>query len=416
MTAPSANRSRHFKVNDLKQNNSIPEDLNVDIEKLVYGGEGLARTELGVVLTPYTVPGESILVSSIHKRKGVLHGRLQDILRPSEHRVSPFCDNFAKGCGGCQWQHIDYLQQVEIKRRIIEESIERIGKEIVKFPPLAFDPCFKGTRLRSFFHVCHKNSAIGFYRFNTNDIIPIKECPLCVPSINQALSILHENFDMLKSVNSASIITNGNDVHLHLEGRKGTPGPQYIEFFIGGFKYLANGKVFLQGHSTLNGKLIEIIKDLIGEKKGGLLLDLFCGVGFLSIPVSSHFNHVVGIDNQQESVQLARENAKLNGLTNMEFYRQDLGLKNCLSGISSVDVVIIDPPRSGCSKILIEELVRLNPYKIIMVSCNPTTMARDIRMIMNNGYEIVSGYGIDLFPQTFHVETIVSLIKTCNTS
>ncbi|MEW6616005.1 MAG: class I SAM-dependent RNA methyltransferase [Thermodesulfobacteriota bacterium] len=401
-------------MKDLKQNNSIPKNLNIEIEKLVYGGEGLARTEFGVLLVPNTVPGETILVSSIHKRRGVFHGRLQDIFKPSEHRVPPFCDNFAKGCGGCQWQHIDYLEQVEIKRRIIEETLERIGKKTVKFPPLVFDLCFKGTRLRSLFHICHKKSEIGFYRFNTNDIIPIKECPLCVSSINHALSTIHENYDMLKSADSASIITNGNNVQLYLEGVKGSPlyfGPQYIEFLTGGFKYLANAKVFFQGHSTLNGKLIQIINDLVGEKRGELLLDLFCGVGFLSIPVSSHFNHVVGIDNQQESIQLAKENAKLNRLTNMEFYRQDLGLKNCLSGITSVDAVIIDPPRSGCPKILIEELARLNPPQIIMVSCNPATMARDIRMLMNNGYEIVSGYGIDIFPQTFHVETIVSLIK-----
>jgi tRNA/tmRNA/rRNA uracil-C5-methylase (TrmA/RlmC/RlmD family) len=361
------------------------------------------------------VPGETILVSSIHKRRGVLHGRPQEILKPSEHRGSPFCDNFVKGCGGCQWQHIDYPEQVEIKRQIIEETMERIGRKAFKFPPLLFDPCFKETRLRSIFHICHKNSEIGFYCFNSNNIIPVRECPLCVSSINHALSTIHENYDMVKSADSASIISNGNDVQLHLEGVKGSPlyfGPQYIEFFIGGFKYLVNGKVFFQGHSTLNGKLIEIIKDLIVNKRKDLLLDLFCGVGFLSIPVSSHFKNVIGIDNQQESIRLARENAKLNGLNNTEFYRRNLRLKDCLSGISSADVVIIDPPRSGCSKILMEELVKLNPSQIIMVSCNPATMARDLRMFINNGYEIVSGYGIDLFPQTFHVETIVSLIKT----
>ncbi|MFH2013340.1 MAG: class I SAM-dependent RNA methyltransferase [Pseudomonadota bacterium] len=401
-------------MNNLKQNNSIPEKLNVDIEKLVYGGEGLARTDFGVLLTPYTVPGDDILVSSIHKRKGVLHGRLQEILKPSEHRVSPFCDNFAKGCGGCQWQHIDYLEQLEIKRKIIEETLQRIGKINFQFPPILFDPCFKETRIRSRFQICHKKSEIGFYRLNTNDIVPVRECPLCVPPINQALSTIYDNFDLPESTNLIGMISNGNYVHLNLEGGSANPlyfGLQYIEFFTDGFKFLANGKVFFQGHKTLNCKLIEIIKDLIGEKKGEALLDLFCGVGFLSIPASSLFNHVFGIDNQQESIKLARENAKLNKLTNVEFSRQDLGLRNCLSGISSVNVVIIDPPRSGCSKILIEELVRLNPPQIIMVSCNPATMARDLRILMNNGYEIASGYGIDLFPQTFHVETIVSLIK-----
>jgi len=423
-------------------NSKSPEKLKIDIEKIVYGGSGFARTEYGVILVPYTIPGEHVHVSSINKRRGVLYGEIQDIIKPSENRVSPFCNNFRKGCGGCQWQHIDYIEQVGIKRGIVEESIERIGKETVEFPPLIYDPGFEETRLRSVFHISHKKSEIGFYRYNTNDIIPIKECPLCVSPINQVLSIFQENFDLLEFVDSVSIITSGKDVHLHLGSKRFdkevnlrviygsinrygdiitgiscskqrgdflTYGSQCIEFFTSGFKYLANGKTFFQGHNTLNGKLIEIILNMIEDRQDGMLLDLFCGVGFLSIPVASCFKNVVGIDNHEESIRLATRNAGLNGVANMEFFRQDLGLGDFSLGADNVDVVIVDPPRRGCAKRLIKEIIRLNPSQIIMVSCNPTTMARDIRILMNNGYGIVSSQGVDLFPQTFHIETIVNL-------
>ncbi|MFH1625631.1 MAG: class I SAM-dependent RNA methyltransferase [Pseudomonadota bacterium] len=431
-------------MKDLNHKNTIPESLDVRIEKLVYGGDGLARTEQGVILVPYTVPGDSVRVSSIHKRKGVLRGKIQEIIHPSLYRVSPFCDNFLKGCGGCQWQNVDYLEQVRIKTEMVEESMERIGKQTLRFPSLIHDPRFKETRLRSVFHVSHSRSEMGFYRFNTNDIMPIHECPLCASPINGILRTLQEDISSLESTYSLSIITNGKDTHLHLEGRRREKkeylyelyeslnhdrdcsigiscsgqrgdllylGLQSIDFLTGEFKYLANARTFFQGHRTLNGKLIEIIRNLVGEKKGTLLLDLFSGVSFLSIPVSSHFDRVVSIDNEEESIRLAKENAKLNGVTNMEFYKRDLGSKDCLSDITSVDVVILDPPRSGCPRILIEELGRLNPSQIIMVSCNPATMARDLRILINGGYEIISCHGIDLFPQTFHVETIVSLTK-----
>jgi|GEM_PF-1697706 len=429
-------------MKDFTSDNSIPESLDVQIEKLVYGGDGLARTEYGVVLVAQTVPGDFVNLSAIQKRGGVLRGRVRNIRQPSKQRVSPFCNNFLKGCGGCQWQHIDYREQVRIKRRIVEESIERIGKKTVDVPPLICDLHVRQTRLRSVFRVSHNRLEVGFYRINTHEIVPIKECPLCLSPINHALSIVGSNVDLLAVVDSVSVITNGKDAHIHLACRRreikehvrniyglfnqvrgmsfglscstgrGKPfhfGPQYIEFSTAGLKYLANGNIFFQGHRTLNEKLVQIIKDLIEDKGDNLLLDLFCGMGFLSIPVASRFNRVIGIDSHGESIHIARKNAMLNGFPHLEFFQKNLGLKDSSLGINSADVVILDPPRKGCPKRLIGELISLSPSQIIMVSCNPTTMARDLRILMNNGYGITSCHVLDLFPQTFHVETIVDL-------
>ena len=168
------------------------------------------------------------------------------------------------------------------------------------------------------------------------------------------------------------------------------------------------GNLF-QGHSTLNGKLIQIIKNVIGKREGGVLLDLFCGVGSFSIPFSSQFNKVVGIDNHKGSIRLAKENTKLNNADNIVFYRQNLESNECRIHESSADTVILDPPRRGCTEILLKNLITLNPFHIIMVSCNPATMARDLKFLTENGYEMTSCHGIDLFPQTFHIETIVHL-------
>lgn len=423
---------------------SIPDSLKVSIEKLVYGGDGLARTDYGVILIPNTAPGDYVRISSIHKRKGVLKGRLVDIIRHSRCRTLPFCEHFLEGCGGCQWQHIDYSEQIEIKGKIVEESINRIGKSGFTFPPLVSDPEFKSTRIRGMLHICHKSSEIGFYRLNTNDIVPIKECPLIFPSANNVISILKEKPFILKYTDSISFITNGEDIHLNIEGKidnkkrylyeiyesliqgknlsvgltcsKGGDdrlfvGVPYIEFSIDDFKYLVNGRTFFQGHTTLNKKIIEIIRGLVDYRNTGLLLDLFCGVGFLSIPMASHFYRVIGIDNHEESLRLAKENTKRNKIKNMEFYRQDIISKACFLNLGSADVVIVDPPRRGCSKRLMEALIQLNPHQIIMVSCDPATMARDIKVLIDNGYKMITGHTIDLFPQTFHIETIVSLSR-----
>ncbi|MDY6855519.1 MAG: class I SAM-dependent RNA methyltransferase [Thermodesulfobacteriota bacterium] len=424
--------------------NSIPDSINVSIEKLVYGGDGLARTNYGVILIPNTAPGDYIRISSIHKRKGILRGRLVDIIRHSRYRTIPFCEHFLEGCGGCQWQHIDYSQQIEIKRKIVEESINRIAKSSFTFPPLVFDPEFKGTRLRGMLHISHKSSEVGFYRLNSNDIVPITECPMIVSSVSNAIFVLKVDSFFLKYTDSVRFITNGRDIYFNIEGRienkkrylyeiyeslmqrkdlsigltcsKGRNdrlfvGASHIEFSIDDFKYLVNGRTFFQGHITLYKKIIEIIRGLVDYKGSGLLLDLFCGVGFLSISVASYFDRVIGIDNNRESLRLAKENAKRNKIKNMEFYRQDILSKPCFLNIRSADVVIVDPPRRGCPKILMEKLIQLNAHQIIMVSCDPTTMARDIKVLIDNGYKMITGQTIDLFPQTFHIETIVSLSK-----
>ena len=431
--------------NGRKAQDCIAGAVTVDVEKLVYGGHGLARTEHGVILVPHTVPGDSVRLTWLRKKKGVLHGDVEDILKPSEHRRQPFCENFLKGCGGCQWQHIDYIEQVRIKKCIIEESFERIAKIQTAIPPLRYIPHYKGTRIRSLFHVSSdkkKALEMGYYRANTNEIVPIHECPLCVSPINQALAIFQDNIHLLKHVDAVSMISNREDLHIHVKGRgparekciqeiyalfreqgngnigiywsgeKGRSlraGHDGIILTADGWKYLTDGEIFFQGHALLNDAIIKILKDLIGKERGDTLLDLFCGVGFLSIPFSSLFKRVAGLDNHEGALRLARENAVLNNAENMLFYKENLGSEQCNLNVSSADTVILDPPRRGCTGTLLNNLIRLSPLHIVMVSCNPATMARDVKYLTENGYEMTFCHGLDLFPQTFHIETIVHL-------
>ena len=417
----------------------------VHIEKLVSGGEGLARTEYGIVLVPGVLKGETVEIDSIHRRKGVLRGIVSRIIKPAPERVSPFCHHFIEGCGGCQWQHIIYNKQIAIKNEILRENLQRIAHIDPLLDDPLYDPEFRHTRIRTHFHRDPQTLQIGFFRAKTHDLTPIHSCPLCVPSINKLLKFFNEQKDYLRGVCSFSVITSDQHAHLHFKTKKKRPellrqlcnrldadrdmksggsaesnghtywhhGTQWICIEVNGIPFKTNSQSFFQGHHRLNHHLVRNVKDMIGNEKREILIDLFCGVGLFGLSVAHQFKKVIGIDSDRQAILFAQENARLNKIHNTEFYLCDLTLDNILTDLDkSADVVILDPPRSGCPKRLREQIIDLSPQKIIVVSCDSATMARDIKRFTDRGYYMISCTSIDLFPQTFHIEAITHLQKS----
>ncbi len=380
--------------------------IEVAVERVVYGGEGLARHEGRVVLIPMTAPGDRALVELTEERSGFARARLVQLLDASPDRRDPLCPYYGT-CGGCQLQHLHYAAQQRIKREIVRESLARLGGlfwagEIPLIPSEEFH-----YRLRAQMKVRVSESSVelGYYRPASHEVCAILECPLLSPELNAALERLRreapERFTNVRALDLAQ----GEDgrVAVHPVGE-----PMTVSWSVRGITYAFDARTFFQANRFLLAELLSLVTE--GEE-GERALDLFCGVGFFAVPLARRFAHVIGVESDPRAVHFARLNAQANGVRNCQFVNERVHAWLVREGgrLGPVDLVVLDPPRAGLSRALIRALMRLMPERITYVSCNPTTLARDLKGLRASGYLVSSIVALDLFPQTFHVETIVKL-------
>jgi 23S rRNA (uracil1939-C5)-methyltransferase len=434
------------------------------IEKIIPGGLGLAHLADGlVVMVPRVLPGEKITAEIGKKRRGYASAALLELLEPSPFRVEPPC-RFYDECGGCDFQHISYQHQLEIKNSLLQEQLNRVltgddgtpGPEFVSIAGSA-DTFHYRQRIR----VQVDRGKMGFYQHGSHQIVEVSECLLAAPLLNTVLQDLRESSQM------TVLLRNCQSVELQLSPQDNSvivlvnflrkPRPKDIlaakavaksivsikAIFLNTKKWgdvgpflpensRAEGspallnctlKVnsntlpisleaggFCQVNSKQNDKLIEQMMawSKIGSKDK--ILDLFCGMGNFSIPAAKLTGSVVGTDLQRSAIRSARRNALQNRLENC-FFSQKSALqsaKELADDQASFDLVIIDPPRQGCREVL-PYLTKIAKSKIIYISCDPATLARDLADLTRNGFKISHIQGIDMFPQTHHIETIVLL-------
>lgn len=420
----------------------------VEITSLAYGGRGVGRVDGKVVFVPFTAPGDVVEVEIIREKKSFSEGEVRKILSPSTVRTEPECPYFGV-CGGCALQHISYPEQVASKEKVLLETLERIGKVTPAKvdPPI---PCEKpyGYRSRARFHV--KGGRVGFFESGSRRVVDIESCPILDPALNDAYravrSAVAQNTPPGLYVIEMGVGVDGRTVaafHVSAKGEypwqrllEGTGlkglevrfdpsrrergrkiealGDLELRFGAGGMDLVAGVTAFTQVNPSQNEHLVEKVLEYASLSGEELVVDLFSGVGNLTLPAAGGAERAVGVEAHREAVRYARENAKRNSVGNVKFKVSDaldwLGsrFRGLAEGVPCV--LILDPPRGGESGIAgrLSESGAL-PRRIVYVSCSPPTLARDLYLLAGCGYTPARACLIDMFPQTYHIESAVVL-------
>ncbi len=346
--------------------------------------------------------GDKVKVKPYKVNNQVCKAEIVEVLRSSTFRRTPLCDYFGN-CGGCNFQHLKYEVQLETKVEIIRDCLKRIGKiDYLDEIPIIASPEAE-YRIRAEWHV--KGGKIGYFKRNSNELVEINACPILAPKLQDFLHELRLKKG-LKSIKNAHIevVTNNRDVSCFSTVLDNNV--KKIRITTGSESYLLNARVFFQSNQFLLDSLIKVATE---DFSGEVCLDLYCGVGFFTVPLARKFKRVFAVEQMPEAIKLAKENAERAKLKEVEFFTCDV--KSFLSrNLPKFDLILLDPPRTGMEKEVIESVLRLEPETICYVSCDPATLSRDLRKLIKK-YKIVSITALDLFPQTHHVETVVRLNK-----
>ncbi|MEZ5428610.1 MAG: class I SAM-dependent RNA methyltransferase [Pyrinomonadaceae bacterium] len=386
--------------------------IDVSIEKIVPNGFGMAFAENLTVFVPLAVPGDRLRVR-INQIKGkTAFAEIERIVDPSKQRVDPPCQYFGR-CGGCDFQQMPYPVQLEAKIEIIRDCLRRIGK--IDFPDeIRMIPSPKpfGYRTRAQWHLETRRKKTGYYGRNSNRVIDVETCSILSQELQGAFEELRKNIDWQAYWSETVRIeasAAGGEVSLFSD--EIIEPTREIEFQLDGNRYFFNANTFFQGNFFLIGELTETA---LAGAEGEKALDLYCGVGLFTLPLAKKFGTVIGVEASDRAVDFAEKNAAVAGLENIGFYRRAVSDFLVLNPdeLKEIDFVVLDPPRSGTEKGVIEGLIGAAPRRISYVSCEPSILARDLRILEAGGYRIESITAIDLFPQTHHIETVVRMEKS----
>jgi 23S rRNA (uracil1939-C5)-methyltransferase len=430
--------------------------VQLKIEKLVYGGDGLARLpadEKGngkTVFLPFSLDSELVEAQVVEQKPGFARARLERVLDPSPDRVKPLCPYFSQ-CGGCHYQHADYPRQLKIKSAILLETLKRTAKIELPCELQIHSSPEWNYRNRSRLKVqTSPEFALGYYIYRSHQLLPIEECPISSRLINRAISELWSAgraAGIPEDIKEIELFADYADerllVELYCEPRtpkavgqkiaeavgrilsnavgiavfEQFPANQIIEpKRLGSFgesalvcetksgRYRVSAGAFFQVNRFLIDELIAIVTD---GGSGKLALDLYAGVGLFSTVLARSFAQVIAVESSQTALADLRHNAspevKAVLATTEQYLEQASGMRP--------DLIVVDPPRGGLGGNVVRSLAKLEAPRITYVSCDPSTLARDLRLMDGLGYRITDAHLIDLFPQTFHIESVFLLAR-----
>ena len=422
-------------------------NVKVEIESMAFKGYGVARHDGKVLFVPYSVKGDKAWVEIIEEKKHHSFGRLSNLTTPSPWRTDPPCPYFGV-CGGCQWQHINYLAHGELKKGILEEILKRLGG-LKAIPPITVAPSPDpyGYRVRVQLKV--KGKAMGYYQERSHHVVDIDHCQISHALVNEIILSLRREFTFFSQMEEIEINVSPKEgkgiLILHscslpdgwedfleefsracsiLKGcaivrKSGLTliGDPCLNFILSINRYRegrklrlrASPKSFFQVNLRQNEKLIQNVLEFSDVKRDERVLDLYAGIGNFTLPLAAEAKEVVGIEESRSAFEDARFNIVENGFKNCDFRHgrvEDL-LKHWET--HGPDLIVLDPPRMGCKKIT-DQIVGVKPKRIVYTSCEPTTFARDLRLFSERGFHLQRLILIDMFPQTFHME-VVSLFQ-----
>ena len=436
------------------------------IEKLIYGGDGLARLPADAkgrgkaVFLPYVLAGEKVEAVLTEEKPGFARARPESIVEASPHRIAAACPYF-RSCGGCHYQHATYDHQLEIKKEIVRETMRRTAKlelacevEVHPSPPWNY-------RNRARLQLQTRTTfAAGYFKLGSHELLPVENCPISSPLINRAIGALWQTgragkvpegtreIEFFASADDSQLLA---EVYCGAEARRSvvrewaeefchsmrevvgvvafrhsggeapeklvTVGADHLTYQTGLATYRVSAGSFFQTNRFLTDKLVEIVT---GQQSGELALDLYAGVGLFSTALGGDFHHIVSVESSQTSTADLSYNQRPNGIAiqaTTEKYLAQIGSGGTGKGAVLLhtahrpDLAVVDPPRSGLGERVARLLANLGAPRVTYVSCDPATLARDLVVLLGAGYRIEHVHLVDLFPQTFHLESVVHLVR-----
>lgn len=401
----------------LGRQNTIVNEIR--IEKLVYGGQGLGRLNGKVVLVGFVLPGETVRVRPVAERPGLIEAELVEITAPAPERVEPSCPYFMR-CGGCQYQHAAYAYQLAQKREILREALRRVGKleageiDTISGPPLEY-------RNRTQWHIA--GGRIGYHQAHSRRLCAIERCPISSPRINEALSALRRMIRQPRFpefLRRLEIFTDEEQVQINVLETSGKrvartffewcaariPGRHVaaLDYRVAGETFRVSHGSFFQTNRFLIDRLVEAALEGV---EGDWGVDLYAGVGLFSLPMARRMSRVDAIETSRAAAEDLRLNAARAALP---VTARQMSAESYLETLEAPpDWLIADPPRAGLGKGVVRHLARLKAPALTLVSCDPATLARDLKSLREAGYEVEKITLVDLFPQTSHIESVVRL-------
>ncbi len=386
---------------------------------MVYGGSGLGRLEGRVVLTPFVLPGERALVRALSGKPGMLQAGLLEVRAAAPDRLAPPCPYFAR-CGGCHYQHAPYALELAWKRAILEDQLRRIGK--IQPPAgiavVAGEPW--GYRNRVQLHLA--DGELGYREAHSHKLCPVETCAIASPAIGRAIQALREMLPdprWPRFLRSIELFTNESGMQLNVL-ETGRPAARRffdwcaeripslvagaLDYPAAGLAFRVSGGSFFQVNRFLVDALVEAA---VGGAEGATALDLYAGVGLFSAALARRFQAVTAVESGARASGDARFNLDRAGLP-VRVERADA--EDWMARLEAPpDFLLMDPPRAGIGRRLVERLAHLRPPRLAMVSCDPATLARDLGALIRGGYRLDRLTLVDLFPRTYHLETVAHL-------
>ncbi|MBI5418086.1 23S rRNA (uracil(1939)-C(5))-methyltransferase RlmD [Candidatus Poribacteria bacterium] len=451
--------------------NSIKENqiFEAEITEITYKGKSVCRYDNFVVFLDHAIPGDKVRARITKVKKTYGEGEIISMIEPSKARIKAPCDYF-QICGGCQFQGIDYSHQLKFKEIIVSNCLKHIGKLDTTVNSILPSP--KTFEYRNQIQLKVQISSevkIGFYRTETHEIIKIDKCLLQTKIGNSILAeirkffnkennnsfvepllfniilrvsdeekkalIIFEDEDSFKTSKNipdknqtdklifnniinelcAVLINKFSEIECIIKyNQSHSPcilfGNDNFYYSIKDITFFISSKDFWQINFSQVSNLVDIVLKYANLSGSETVLDAYCGAGFFSLFLAKKCRYVYGVEVNSMAISNAKKNAAINNILNVKFIDGDV--KNILSRnhFQKIDLLVIDPPRKGCEEIVIKKILDISPNKIIYVSCNPATLARDILLFTQNGYSVIGIQPIDMFPQTFHIECVVCLI------
>ena len=446
---------------------SIHQKIKLKIERFAENGDGIGSWFGKPVYVPFVIPGEEILVRVTENRRNFARGRIREIISSSSKRVHAPCPYYDV-CGSCQWQHIGYPHQVKFKRAAILNELEKAGSlRDVKVKETKVSETIYGYRNKIQQPVCLKHGKIvtGFYYPGTHRLVPIEKCLVQNPTANAIMDHLLEILRRLKIEPYNEILHQGILRHIFIRVGQNTQevllmlvvnaedfpqgrliagemmeffpqivsviqniniqktniilgkeqlllgGRGYIYEVVNGVKFRISPNSFFQVNAFQTGQIVETVKTYADLGDDDQLADVFSGVGLIGLSMASRVKKVYVIESNLEAIEDGRASLEINGLRNTDFISSD-----ALSGLKSLGeknihprIIVLDPPRQGCGAEILREVVHLRPEKVIYVSCDPKTLVSDLKVLAELDYQTLEIQPIDLFPHTFHIESVAKI-------
>ena len=431
--------------------------VQITIEKLIYGGDALGRLpadERGrgkSVFVPFALEGEEVEIALVEQKPGFARGRVERIVSASPHRREPPCPYFP-ACGGCHYQHSTYAHQLEIKKAVLLETLKRTAKLDLNCDLQVHASPEWNYRNRTRLKVqTNPEFALGYYRLRSHDLLPVEQCPISSPLINRAIAaswdigrsgklagplleleffashddsallieaycrrgtssddaeeLAKELTGLLPELQAVAVLEQ-SDPNSALEPRRlGGSDNSTIQYQAADRNYRVSAGAFFQVNRFLVNDLVEVV---CAGQKGNLALDLYAGVGLFSSVLAGSFAQVIAVEASQTSHADLKHNCGREVKAVLATTEQYL---NQVSSELRPDLVVADPPRSGLGENVVRNLAKLKASRLTYVSCDPSTLARDLRMLVDSGFKIEAAHLFDLFPQTYHIESVFHLVR-----